>query len=57
MRGSIVLDKGTLTWPPPPISVQAAPPTPPKAQQAIAKIEEDPFNKTMKDVALYSGGI
>ncbi|KAL1140911.1 hypothetical protein AAG570_000839, partial [Ranatra chinensis] len=61
VRGSIVLKEGEMMWPPPPISVQAQPQPQQakdsKTQSALQKVEVDPFNKTIKDVALYSAGL
>merc|ERR1712213_253618 len=62
VRGSIVLNKGELSWPPnPPISVAAAA-TPAAAAKAAAKAEvvkEEPnyFNIYMKDAAMYTAGL
>jgi NAD(P) transhydrogenase len=59
VRGSMVLNKGTMSWPPnPPISVAAAAP----AGGAAAKIKEpppppNPFNTTMKNALTYTAGV
>merc|ERR1711936_521804 len=51
VRGSIVLNKGELSWPPnPPISVAAAAPAASKAAAAeVVKVEPNYFNIYMKD--------
>uniref|UniRef100_A0A0A9ZAR2 NAD(P) transhydrogenase, mitochondrial n=1 Tax=Lygus hesperus TaxID=30085 RepID=A0A0A9ZAR2_LYGHE len=59
VRGSIVLNKGQLSWPPnPPISVSAAP-QPAAAVKKVEdkKVEISPFNERCKEVALYTGGL
>merc|ERR1711963_507713 len=62
VRGSIVLNKGEVSWPPnPPISVSAAAPAG-GAKAAAAKAEvvkEEPnyFNIYMKDAAMYTAGL
>ena len=60
VRGSILLQNGTLMWPPPP------PPTPapgvaPVAAAAAAVVKEPPpppnyFNMTLKDASAYAAG-
>ncbi|XP_014244217.1 NAD(P) transhydrogenase, mitochondrial-like [Cimex lectularius] len=58
VRGSLVLLKGELLWPPPPIPVQAAPPP---VKPKVAKLEEvkavSPFRERSKEVALYTAGL
>lgn len=56
VRGAMVLNKGELMWPPPPLAVQATPP-PPKVATAIAKVEPSPFLSTSKEVMLYTAGL
>ncbi|CAH1402809.1 unnamed protein product [Nezara viridula] len=56
VRGAMVLNKGELMWPPPPLAVQATPP-PPKVTTAIAKVEPNPFLSTSKEVMLYTAGL
>lgn len=62
VRGSIVLNKGVMSWPPnPPISVAAAAPS--AAQQKAAavaaapKAEPNHFNIQAKQAAMYAGGL
>merc|ERR1719264_891419 len=62
VRGSIVLNKGVMSWPPnPPISVAAAAPS--AAQQKAAavaaapKAEPNHFNVQAKQAAMYAGGL
>merc|ERR1711963_1075300 len=60
VRGSIVLNKGELSWPPnPPISVSAAAPAPgaAAAKAEVVKAEPSYFGIYMKDAALYSAGL
>ena len=64
VRGSIVLNKGVLSWPPnPPISVAAAAPSA-SAQKAAAEAkvaaEAEPpnyFNKQLREATLYAAGL
>lgn len=62
VRGSIVLHNGKLLWPPPQISVSAAPtpaaPTP-EAEKvtAIQPAVPNYFNNTLKDASLLTGGL
>merc|ERR1712223_941236 len=59
VRGSIVLNKGELSWPPnPPISVAAAAPAASKAAAAeVVKAEPNYFNIYMKDALKYTAGM
>ncbi|RZF32247.1 hypothetical protein LSTR_LSTR009476 [Laodelphax striatellus] len=61
VRGSIVLHEGGLMWPPPPPSVNLSAPTPaPKADAAKVgplPTEINPFQRTFKDVMVYSVGL
>ncbi|TRY71862.1 hypothetical protein TCAL_03151 [Tigriopus californicus] len=58
VRGSIVLNKGVLSWPPnPPIAIAA--PAAPKSQDSAIKKEVLPpnnFNIQLKDALMYTGG-
>lgn len=59
VRGSIVLNNGTLMWPPPVLPVSAAPP-PPKAGAALAKANVEPpnpFNEVLKSSLTYTAGL
>lgn len=59
VRGSIILDKGTLSWPPPkPVGPPptAAPTVAPTAV-IVEKKQDTPFMATFKDAMLTSGGI
>lgn len=62
VRGSIVLKNGELLWPPPMISVSKAA-TPPTAQDkkpavAVSNLPvPNPFNDTLKNSMLYTGGM
>ncbi|ELU08990.1 hypothetical protein CAPTEDRAFT_163980 [Capitella teleta] len=58
VRGSMVLDKGKLLWPPPAI----IDPTPPPSKAAAAaaaleKVEPNYFGNTMKDSLMYTAGL
>ncbi len=60
VRGSIVLDKGKLVWPPdPPISVAAVAPSGKKG--VAAEVEPPPppnyFNQQLRESLMYTGGI
>lgn len=62
VRGSIILHEGKLLWPPPPPPAPA--PTPaavakPEAEKpaALAPVEPNYFNNTLKDAALLTGGM
>ncbi len=60
VRGSIVLNKGTVAWPPnPPISVAAAAPAGGAAAKKaeVAKVEPNYFNIYMKDALKYTAGL
>lgn len=58
VRGSIILKEGELMWPPPPISVSAAPVAPKKTATAVAvKEPPNPFNETLKSSLAYTGGL
>ena len=62
VRGSIVLNKGVLSWPPnPPISVAAAAPSPAAAkaaaEAAAPKAEPNYFNIQLREAAMYAGGL
>merc|ERR1711988_1587296 len=59
VRGSIVLNKGELSWPPnPPISVAAAAPAASKAAAAeVVKVEPNYFNIYMKDALTSTAGM
>lgn len=58
VRGSIVLKEGELMWPPPQVSVSAAPPPAPAKQTAIKAPEPvNPFNNTLKSSLMYTGGL
>merc|ERR1712088_511096 len=59
VRGSIVLNRGELSWPPnPPISVAAAAPAASKAAAAeVVKVEPNYFNIYMKDALKYTAGM
>merc|ERR1711963_833392 len=61
VRGSIVLNKGEVSWPPnPPISVSAAAPAggaKAAAKAEVVKAEPNYFNIYMKDAAMYTAGL
>lgn len=61
VRGSIVLHKGKWMWPPPVISVSAAPPAAlPSASKSAPKKAEvvaNPFADTMKSSLMYTTGL
>jgi hypothetical protein len=57
VRGSIVLNNGVLTWPPPVLAVSAA--AAPAAAAAVKKPEPpppNPFNDTLKTSLAYTTG-
>lgn len=59
VRGSMVLQKGNLMWPPPVIAVSAKPP-PAVASAAAVKAEvvpPNPFNETLKNSMMYTTGL
>uniref|UniRef100_A0A1Y1K8Q6 proton-translocating NAD(P)(+) transhydrogenase n=1 Tax=Photinus pyralis TaxID=7054 RepID=A0A1Y1K8Q6_PHOPY len=58
IRGSIVLDKGTLLWPPP-VTIQPSPPATAKKQdqKALVVKEVSPLMKTFQDSMLCTTGI
>lgn len=61
VRGSMVLQKGSLMWPPPVISVSAKPP--PSVASAAAPVVKaeapppNPFNDTLKNSLIYTTGL
>lgn len=58
VRGALVLNNGDLTWPPPPLPVQAtAPAVAQPKQTAVMKSVPNPFVTTSKEVMLYTAGI
>lgn len=59
VRGAIVLDKGTLMWPPPRPAQPAAPPAPPKPVPKAAEVKavEDPRKSAMSTITMLSAGI
>ncbi|GAB0093708.1 NAD(P) transhydrogenase, mitochondrial [Sergentomyia squamirostris] len=60
VRGSIVLHKGELMWPPPVIPVSAQAPPPPSESKSAAKVDvvpEDPFRKQLKSSLTYTAGL
>lgn len=60
VRGSIVLHNGQLLWPPPMLSVSKAPTAAPaqtkKATETANLPAPNPFNDTLKNSLLYTGG-
>lgn len=57
VRGSIVLNNGTLMWPPPVVPVAAAPP-PVKTGSALVKPEPpNPFNDVLRNSLTYTAGL
>merc|ERR1712172_180655 len=59
VRGSIVLNKGVLSWPadPPVVVVAPVAPAAAAAQAKAAEVEPNYFGIYMKDAALYSAGL
>lgn len=61
VRGSIILNKGELTWPPPkvanPSPVAAKPAAAAAAKKEVKKEEINYFNKYLKDSLTYTGGL
>lgn len=57
VRGSIILDKGKLVWPPEkPVVVSPPPPPPKKVADLTANVPVNYFNRTLKDSLVYTGG-
>lgn len=58
VRGSIILDKGNLMWPPPkPVGPPAATTPAPKQEEKKLVKTPNPFGDTMKDALLISSGV
>lgn len=60
VRGSIILNKGELMWPPPkPTGPPAPPPAPPKkvAELEAAKKQDNPFMQTLNTSLLTTAGL
>lgn len=61
VRGSIILNKGELLWPPPkavdPSPTAAKQAAPAKAKEAIVIVEPNYFQKYMKDSLTYTAGL
>ncbi|XP_044751001.1 NAD(P) transhydrogenase, mitochondrial-like [Coccinella septempunctata] len=61
VRGSIVLDKGKLLWPAPPLSVSLTPPPPPKAKATAEKQKEEekknPLLATVQESLMCTAGL
>lgn len=60
VRGSMVLQNGTLMWPPPIVAVSAATPvvSAPKTGSAVVKEEiPNPFNEVLKSSVAYTAGL
>lgn len=58
VRGSIILDKGKLVWPPEkPVVVSPPPPPAKKVAEQAADVPINYFNRTLKDSLVYTGGL
>ena len=61
VRGSIILHEGQMMWPPPPpkeVPVQASPvAAAAAAKAAVAPVEVNPFNDTLKSSLMYTLGL
>jgi NAD(P) transhydrogenase len=57
VRGSIVLNNGTLMWPPPEISVSAQPQVAKEEIKAVAVVPPNPFVTTLKSSSTYTAGM
>lgn len=60
VRGSIILNEGTLLWPPPPVVVQAPPFSSVQSQKVALDVIEDtptPYQKALKKVGYVSLGV
>lgn len=57
VRGSIILNKGELLYPPPPSAVPApTPPPPAKKEVKAVAVPENPFNNTLKSALACTAG-
>lgn len=56
VRGSIILNKGELLYPPPPSVVAVPSPSPVKKELKTAIVEENPFNTTLKSALACTAG-
>jgi NAD(P) transhydrogenase len=57
VRGSIILEKGKLMWPPPtPVGPPAPPPVAKAAPVQVAKEEENPLMANLKDSLMCTAG-
>nr|CAH7751274.1 unnamed protein product [Callosobruchus chinensis] len=59
VRGSIILQKGNLMWPPPPPKVVPSPVVPKKtpAEMTAAQKKVDPFAATLNNSLMITGGV
>nr|CAI5826420.1 unnamed protein product [Callosobruchus analis] len=59
VRGSIILQKGNLMWPPPPPRVVPSPVVPKKtpAELSAAEKKVDPFAATLNNALMITGGV
>ncbi|XP_078600672.1 NAD(P) transhydrogenase, mitochondrial-like [Branchiostoma floridae x Branchiostoma japonicum] len=58
VRGSIILDKGKMMWPPPPPpKLDVTPEAKPAEQVAVAPPEPNYFMDTMRSAGMYSAGL
>ena len=61
VRGSLVLKDGQKMWPPPPPKEVAQPEQQQQVQQPVpvvkAEVVENPFNTTLKQAVMYTGGL
>ncbi len=60
VRGSIILNKGELLWPPPKVAQPSPTPAAAKkeaAKKEVQKVEVNYFQKYLKDSLVYTGGL
>jgi NAD(P) transhydrogenase len=57
VRGSIVIKDGEKMWPPPPPKVVAQPEQQPVPVVKAEVVEVNPFNTTLKQAMMYTGGL
>lgn len=56
-RGSIILHKGEMMWPPPKIADPSPPPKPKVVTEAVKPKPEDYYKSTLTDSLMYTGGL
>ncbi len=56
VRGSIIMDKGKILWPPPAPTVAQTTPPVVRADTAVAITPPSPFAVTLRNAGTYTGG-